>query len=679
MSGRSRASVAELARAYGVQGSYTDASGRRVATPADGLLGALRALGVPIERAGEAEPLLRERRRELERRVVEPVVVAWDGRLRDVEIRAPRGARVGVELEDGGRADVDVRDANRSGRRVFGRGRLPTGYHTLTVETRRGRSTAAVFSAPMRAPAIEPGSWAPFAPVYALRCDGDDGIGSFTELRDVERWAGDRGARMLNTLPLLAAFLDEPFEPSPYSPASRLFWNEVFVDVARVGEVDAGARADGRLERRRGRTDLVDYRAVLAAKRSVLEPLAERFFGAEQPEAYRRFVAERPEVRSYARFRAEVDRRRAWWGAWPAAARDGWLRGAPEADPAGRYHLYAQWLAREQLADVGEHAKANGRGLYLDLPLGVNGASYDVWRHRSAFAVESSAGAPPDLFFSGGQDWGFPPLHPERIREDGYAYPRATVANLLRYASAFRIDHVMGLHRLYWIPRGVEPRHGAYVGYRADEWYALLSIEAHRAGAGIVGEDLGTVPGYVRRAMRRHRVHTSYVIQFETDPEHHDVKPPSAGSAASLGTHDLPTFAAFWTGRDVALFEALGLLEASDAEHRRSERAEIRDALVQGLRSRGLLTRAHPRAADVLEASLRFLAGSDAALVVVALEDLWLEERPQNVPGTGPERPNWRGRFRLSVDEIQADRRIDALIGAIARARRAAAARAEAA
>jgi 4-alpha-glucanotransferase len=323
--------------------------------------------------------------------------------------------------------------------------------------------------------------------------------------------------------------------------------------------------------------------------------------------------------------------------------------------------------------------RAEGRGLCLDLPLGVNGASYDVWRHRPAFAVDSSAGAPPDLFFSGGQDWGFPPLHPERIRDDGYAYPRRAVANLVRYASALRIDHVMGLHRLFWIPRGVEPRHGAYVGYRADEWYALLSIEAHRAGAAVVGEDLGTVPGYVRRAMRRHRFHTSYVIQFETDPRRRDVNPPPAGSAASLGTHDLPTFAAFWSGRDVGLFEELGLLDPPDAEHRRDEGEGIRRALVEGLRARGLLDRARPTAADVLRAALAFLARSDAALVVVALEDLWLEERPQNVPGTGPERPNWRGRLRRSLDEIESDRRVAALIDAIARARRSVAARAEAA
>ncbi|MGZ4125462.1 MAG: 4-alpha-glucanotransferase, partial [Actinomycetota bacterium] len=255
---------------------------------------------------------------------------------------------------------------------------------------------------------------------------------------------------------------------------------------------------------------------------------------------------------------------------------------------------------------------------------------------------------------------------------------------------ALRIDHVMGLHRLFWIPRGAEPRHGAYVTYRAEEWYALLSIEADRAGAAIVGEDLGTVPGYVRRAMRRHRFHTSYVIQFETDPSArpdgtsgadpkrllHD---PPPGSAASLGTHDLPPWAAFWTAEDIELFGELGLLDPGDAGHRREERERIREAIVEGLRARGLLTGRRPDAAAVLEAALRFLGRSEAALVIVALEDLWLEERPQNVPGTASERPNWRGRLRLTLDELAADERVNRLIDAIAAERAAVARRAEAA
>jgi 4-alpha-glucanotransferase len=246
----------------------------------------------------------------------------------------------------------------------------------------------------------------------------------------------------------------------------------------------------------------------------------------------------------------------------------------------------------------------------------------------------------------------------------------------------------MGLHRLYWVPRGQGAHGGAYVGYRADEWYALMSIEAHRAGAAVIGEDLGTVPGYVRRAMRRHRVHTSYVIQFEAVPTLHD---PPSGSAASLGTHDLPTWAGFWAGSDVRLLAELGLSDPPQAEARARERERIKAAIVRGLRERGLLDADEPGApddrdepgdpnpVDLLEAALRFLGRSDAALAIVALEDLWLEERPQNVPGTGAERANWRGRLRLSLDEIALDERVSRLIEAIAGERAAVAGREDAA
>ncbi len=300
-------------------------------------------------------------------------------------------------------------------------------------------------------------------------------------------------------------------------------------------------------------------------------------------------------------------------------------------------------------------------------------AGYDVWRHRSSFATGASAGAPPDRFFTGGQDWDLPPLHPERIRDDGYAYPRAVLANLLRCASVLRVDHVMGLHRLYWIPGGADPRGGAYVRYRADEWYALLSLEAHRAGAGVVGEDLGTVPGYVRRAMRRHRFHTSYVLQFEVDPATSELRDPAADAAACLGTHDLPTWAAFWSGDDLRLRVDLGLLGSADAEERREEREAIRGAIVGALSDRGLLPAGRSDAASVLAAALRFLAASDAALAVVALEDLWLEELPQNVPGTGAELGNWRRRLRLTLEELATDERVRRLLDAVADGRAAAA------
>jgi 4-alpha-glucanotransferase len=484
---------------------------------------------------------------------------------------------------------------------------------------------------------------------------------------------------VIATLPLFAAFLDEPFEPSPYSPASRLFWNELYVDVDRApGVADVpeahAALADPHTRDAVARlrmSGLVDHRAAMAAKRRVLEPLAEAAFRSGRRDLTA-FVEGDARLRDYARFRAEVDRRRTWWGAWPAAERDGRLEGSAHDDRAGRYHLYAQWLAASQLDELRRGSTPWVGGLELDFPLGVNGAGYDVWRNRQLFAREASAGAPPDTFFTGGQGWGFAPLHPDRIREDGYAYPLACVRALLRYASVLRIDHVMGLHRLLWIPRGMRPTEGVYVRYRPDEWYAALSIEAHRAGATIVGEDLGTVPSSVRRAMSQHRVHRSYVVQYEARPDGAEpLSPPPPVSLASVNTHDMPPWAQFWDGGDLDVARELQLLDDEDLAARREQRMVLLEALRSGLVAQGLL-----RAADrddpaaVHAAVLAFLGRSDAALVLASLEDLWLERRPQNVPGTGAERPNWRGRMPWTVDELDGRPEINAALGRLADARR---------
>jgi 4-alpha-glucanotransferase len=458
---------------------------------------------------------------------------------------------------------------------------------------------------------------------------------------------------------MLAQFLEGPvFEPGPYSPASRLFWNELFVDVPRLPELEGSPEARAALQdpdlRREVEdlhgTELVDHGRAMAAKRRVLAPLAEQAF-ASPPSGFREFLDATPHVLDYARFRAEVERSGTWWGAWPSRERNGDLQGKAEDDPIGRLHAYAQWAAHRQLAELAGDSEV---GLFLDLPLGVNAAGFDAWRERERFLEGISTGAPPDPFFTGGQDWGFRPLHPERIREDGYRYPIACVRTLLRFASFLRIDHVMGLHRLFCVPAGGSPDVGAYLRYRPQEWYALLALEAHRSGALLVGEDLGTVPAYVRSQMRSHGVLRTYVADYEARPDPAAALPePPPDSLASIDTHDMPPFARFWDGGEVATRVELGLLDEDDAREEREHRRRLRGSIVSFLVSRGLLSAEEPddpRA--VLDACLAALAASDAAIVVAALEDLWLEDRPQNIPGTTTEHPNWRGRMRHPVEEL---------------------------
>ncbi|MEJ2047718.1 MAG: 4-alpha-glucanotransferase, partial [Dehalococcoidia bacterium] len=295
--------------------------------------------------------------------------------------------------------------------------------------------------------------------------------------------------------------------------------------------------------------------------------------------------------------------------------------------------------------------------------LGAHPDGYDVWREREAFALETSAGAPPDAVFSRGQNWEFPPLHPERIRERGYRYLIACLRHHLKHAGILRIDHVMGLHRLFLIPSGMEASQGAYVRYRAEELYAILALEAHRHKAIIVGEDLGTVPPYVRPTMTRHGLHRMYVVHYELASDQRRLPPVPTRVVASLNTHDMPPFAAFWQGLDIEERRRLGLLDSADARAEGNRLQSMKETLITFLRNRSWLHEPKGDVRTVLTTCLSYLAASQAQLVLINLEDLWLETQPQNVPTTGEAYPNWRRKARYTLEQFsQLPQVVDILI-----------------
>ena len=685
-----RRALRDVARLYGVQESYTNVHGRRIRAGVDATIAVLRAMGAPVASLRDATGALRDRRAELARRVVEPVVVAWDGRLGGISARVPssradRDLRVAVAPE--GEEPTTWRTVSPSVAGAAAERHTPVrvrldertsfGRHDVWIDAGGEPARSLVLAAPRRCPQPIERSWGMFAPLYSLRSDDDWGAGSFAELKRFRGWIEGEGGAIAATLPLFAQFLDETmFEPSPYSPASRLFWNETYLDVEAAPGLDACPEARDVLEdpafrehvARLRKAELTDHAAIAAAKRRVLDPLAQASFGGTPPDGLAAFAAD-PRAADYARFRAEVERRGTWWGDWPEAERDGALAGPALEDDRARYHLFVQWLASEQLGAAAGSARAAGRGLMLDLPIGVNGAGYDVWRERRSFAPDAAAGAPPDAFWSQGQDWGAPPPHPFGAREDRYRYHDEMFRTLFRYAAVARIDHVIGLHRLYWVPRGATARDGVYVRYRADEWYALISIAANEAGAIVVGEDLGTVPGYVRPAMRSHGLLRTFVVQREATDA--GLPEPPVSSVATLNTHDMPTWAGFWRGDDVPLRQELGLIDDQQAAKIRSGRRAMRLALPASVPESGLSPDpdgADPRAS--LEAALERLAGGPAAIVMASLGDLLLEVDPQNVPGTGPERDNWRRRFPWTLDDLRHRREIASMLDRIDRGRR---------
>jgi 4-alpha-glucanotransferase len=642
---------------------------------------------------GEVPEAVRAARVDRWRRPVDAAMVAWDGHLDSIRLRAPAAELSGpydasLVLEDGGTAAWHPRRVVVGEREIVGgtdhvelvtRGslRLPLGYHRLHVRVGSREGRALVISAPRRCPRPLGRTWGVFLPLYALHTDRSWGVGDLSDLGDLMAWSGELGAGFVATLPLTAAFLRDPIvEPSPYAPASRLFWNEIYVDLAGAAEPQRSPEARalmaspdwGREVARLRTTPTIDYERVMALKRKVFDVAAGEAFtpGGRPLGDLRAFVAQCPMVEDYARFRAAGERHGTWWGAWPSAERNGRLPAQGGNPSAFRAHLFAQWLAERQLSALADRSRSQSRraGLYVDLPLGVHPAGYDVWREREAFALDASVGAPPDPFFAGGQDWGFPPLHPDHIRTQGYRYVRDYLATACRHATAVRVDHVMGLHRQYWIPRGLSADQGVYVRYPVEELYAVLTLEAHRGGAAVVGEDLGTVPGEVRRAMGRHGVLRSHVVELELRPDPSAALPrPPRDSAASINTHDLPMSAAYWRGLDIHLWRSLGWLTKAEAGQARTDRRRIREALESYLRSNGWMEPGgRPSARNALRGVLRHLAAGPARMVVVNLEDLWGETRPQNVPGTGWELPNWRRRAQHPLESF---RRLRGVVGTL--------------
>lgn len=671
-----------LARLHGVQPAYTDITGRRRTASVDALLRVLAALDVFVSRLADAPAALRGA--EAAQPAMPPVAVVRPHR----PVLTLPPARAGVVhlellLEDGRSASWTVRGRSRRAQQVRIPQPLPVGYHRLRVTAGTRTTDTLLIAAPRRAYGRTPEDrvWGVFLPLYALRTGGDGGAGDYAGLGDLADWTAAQGGSVVATLPLLPVFLETPCDPSPYAPVSRRMWNEFYIDVERVRELhgapDAQAllasRESQRLLRAARRAALVDYRALMRLKRAVLEILAASFFDGTDParrEAFEQFAAARPQAADYAAFRAVLDRRRTDWRQWPGRLRDGTLRPGDYDDADFRYHLYAQWIADEQVAEVSGRIRSAGGMVYVDLPLGTHAWGYDVWRDRSVFAEGVATGAPPDTFFRQGQNWGAQPLHPRRLREQGYRYVIECLRHHLAQATLLRIDHIMGLHRFFWIPHGMAASDGVYVRYPADELYAILAVESVRHRAVIVGENLGTVPREVTAAMTRHRILQSYVVQYALQP---NVDVPlsrvPADAVAAVNTHDMPPFAAFWRGTDLADLTRLGQLSPAQAAEERRRRTALLRMLATFLRRRRLL-RGTVGAPTMLRALLRHLGASPARVVLVNLEDLWGETRPQNTPGTGDERPNWRRKAAYALDRIRRMRSVTAALGDLDRARR---------
>jgi 4-alpha-glucanotransferase len=691
-----------LLRDCKVQAAYEDVSGRRRRASVDALLGLLQAMGVEIREPGQAGETLRARQHERRLRGIEPVQVAWNGSPKPTVITLPSsfgGSAIDYQIDCGLKrvegsvrfdalplsAETDSQSSNFVSRLLPLPSDLPWGYHNLQIDADGKSFHSLIVSAPRKAFAHNAAEqadaavhrtngkssqqrpWGVFLPLYALRSQRDWGVGDFTDLGGLMEWIGRMGGSDVGTLPLLAAFLDEPLEISPYRPVSRLFWNELYIDVAAIQELKDCAKSRELIEaddfRRRieaqRKNQLVDYREVMKLKRAVLQPLSAKFFQEQPPRFgdFQKFVRGNPAVEDYARFRAACERERNSWPHWPPRMKEGGLDESDYDPASANYYLYAQWNAHEQLASLRERGESAGCGLYLDLPIGVDPAGYDVWRHPELFAAGASVGSPPDVVFPKGQDWGLPPMVPERLRADGYRLFRRVMETSCKFAGRLRIDHVLGFHRLYCIPPGFGADQGAYVRYSADELYAVANLESHGNRCELVGENLGTVPANINRQIARHGIAGMWVAPYELEPGRRSgLTPPPREYVAMLNTHDMPPLAAWWKALDIGERIELGLISGEGADREREQRVTATKQLSDWLRSLGLLTiedGVQGNSEVPVRQLVRGMAASSARLVLINLEDLWLETQPQNIPSISNERPNWRRKARYRLEEFQ--------------------------
>ncbi|MFF2031529.1 4-alpha-glucanotransferase [Arthrobacter sp. NPDC058192] len=698
----------ELAAAHGVGTSYWGWDGAEHAVSADTLRSVLAALGVPANGPAEQQRSLAETRLAPWRRLLPPVLVIREGEEAHVNAHVPHGTgvRVWVEAEDGGRYEaeqqenweepVDV-DGVLTGRATFALPpRLGLGWHTLVADAdgTTAQCPLVVTPARLQTPARLAGRriWGLTAQLYSVRSSRSWGIGDFADLTDLAAVSGEQGAGFVLVNPLHAAEPAPPVEDSPYLPATRRFFNPLYLRVEEITEysyLDAAGRAEvSRLAEglaaanRAG--DLLDRNASYAAKLAALELVFAVRRGPARSRQFAVFCAGQGQgLEDFALWCALAEQLPPSAAEWAGAA----------ANPATPYcaeqrsklaariefHRWLQWLCDEQLEAAQRSARHSGMdiGVVHDLAVGVKPGGADAWTLADVLAKGVSVGAPPDMFNQQGQNWSQPPWHPGRLAESGYAAYRDMLRNVLRHAGGIRVDHILGLFRLWWIPEGAGPGGGTYVYYDHEAFIGILALEAQRAGAIVIGEDLGVFEPWVRDYLAERGIFGTSILWFEHDAD--GPIPPERyreQCLTSVNTHDLPPTAGYLAGEHVTLRESLGLL-GRPVEEERAEAVAEQEAVLSQVRGRGLLGGAGDRdvtgRTDVratVEALYAYTALAPSSLLGVALVDAVGEYRTQNQPGTSTEYPNWRIPLAgpggvVLIDDLPANERFLSLAGTV--------------
>lgn len=684
------AALRELASSHGVDAFYWDWQGVRHAVENQTLRAVLAAFGVDAATPEACQAALERRRRERAARLLPPCIVAREGRAQPIETPVAVAA-AHLELEDGSRRHLDTADGL-----LELPADLPSGYHRLIVTAGVDGSAADIIVAPRRLPLpprLTQPAWGFAAQLYSVRSrtlSRSWGVGDLGDLAALATWSSrEHGADFVLVNPLHAVEVVAPMTASPYLPTTRRFANPLYLRVPSLQEYD---RLPGDLrasfERRgdglRERGELIDRDAAWALKRDALQAVHAAGRGAARQTRFDAYCTrEGADLRLFATWCALTEVHGQRWRDWPvelhdphSAAVDTFVEQHAERVD---FYRWLQWQLDEQLASAQQVATESGMalGAIHDVAVGVSPDGADSWMFADVLATGVTVGAPADAYSQLGQDWQQPPWRPDRLAELGYAPLRELYRAALRHCGGLRVDHIIGLFRLWWIPAGSAASAGTYVHYDHEALIGILLLEAQRAGAVIIGEDLGNVEPWVRDYLRERGLFGTSILWFETE-DGEPLRPERwrRFALASVTTHDLPPTTGYLAGDHVRLRDRLGMLTRTLEEELAADRHD-KQGWLQELHRRGLLPDgAHATADDVVLALHEMLTRSPSLLRCVALTDAVRERRTQNQPGTLTEYPNWQVPLGgpdgepVWLDDVVHDARVRRLLDAVGSRRR---------
>ncbi len=670
----SRELLCRLADAFGVASEYWAYSGQLTAVPDSTLIKVLAAMGADASTEAAANQALLEVELRPWREVLPPCTVVREKVFAQIAVHVPHGSgvTVDVELEDDGVAALQQiddftppRDVNGvlTGQASFSiPDSLPLGYHTVRatvfVEGQAPEtSEGSLIVVPQRLPSpAEKGArgWGAMVQLYSVRSKESWGIGDTADLKELCSLFGELGGDFVLINPLHAAEPVGHMTPSPYLPVTRRFFNPIYIrpeDIREIGYMDAAER-DLVLQSGEGpkaaslRNEEIDRDAAWEGKHQALEVIFNEERSPARQRAFEQF--RETEGQGLEDFAFWCALREKYGDVFPEELKSPTTAEAEieRAALADRIDFYAwmQWIIDRQLAGAQRSAVEAGMplGIFHDLAVGVHSNGADTWSIPEAFAAGVTVGAPPDMYNQRGQNWSQPPWRPDSLRRMSYAPLRDMARTVLRHAGALRVDHVMGLFRLWWIPAGAAPSEGAYVRFDHEAMLGVLMLEAQRVGAVVVGEDLGNVEPWVRDYLNERGILGTSVLWFEQGEGGQFKRPENfrRKSLVTVDTHDLPPLASYLAGEHVDLRDSLGML-TEPIEQVRAESVEERRRMTDRLREYGLIGD-DPSEQEIIEAMHCYIAETPAEMLAIALVDAVGDRKPQNMPGTDTEYVNWR-------------------------------------